>query len=311
MQMLEQFINRPLALRGQCLPMLVSSISSLQHPGYGVRSSYDDDDDDDDDDQMVEGVKVISVGGFLSKRPGPFGSSYSSLRGRIQRALADPSIRGLVLDVDSPGGEVGGLLDFCDFLVRERGGRKPIYSLADSAFSAAYCLASSTNRVYIPRHAGCGSVGISILHCDQSGFDQKAGLKFDYIHAGARKIDGKSHAPLATGVRAEMQAEMDRLSTLLCRTVGRGRNCLPARIADLQAGCLYGGACVPLLADRVGTKDDCIADMLGALGVHPRSKRFSPVFRAELKLAAMRPRPRNQVTVQEAARRLSVLRGTK
>ena len=55
-------------------------------------------------------------------------------------ARDDPGIRGILLDVDSPGGEVGGLFDLADevYAVREQ---KPCYAIAnDEAFSAAYAI---------------------------------------------------------------------------------------------------------------------------------------------------------------------------
>ena len=56
--------------------------------------------------------------------------------------LRDPRIQGILLDVDSPGGEVGGLFDLADEIYDARA-EKPCFAIADDdAFSAAYAIAS-------------------------------------------------------------------------------------------------------------------------------------------------------------------------
>ena len=97
----------------------------------------------------------------------------------------------MLLDVDSPGGEVGGLFDLADevFSVREK---KPCYAIAnDEAFSAAYALASSAHRLFVTSTGGVGSVGVIAIHMDQSGWDEKVGRKYTAVFAGARKNDSR------------------------------------------------------------------------------------------------------------------------
>jgi len=71
--------------------------------------------------------------------------------------LADPRVRGIVLDIDSPGGEAAGLFDLADRIAAARA-IKPIWAVAnDAAFSAAYALAASASCVTLTRTAGVGS----------------------------------------------------------------------------------------------------------------------------------------------------------
>ena len=52
---------------------------------------------------------LVSRSGYLDASSGLL--SYGDIGDAIAAAMDDPSIRGVVLDVDSPGGEVGGLFD--------------------------------------------------------------------------------------------------------------------------------------------------------------------------------------------------------
>jgi capsid assembly protease len=67
----------------------------------------------------VERIAVVSVIGTLVSRSGYLATtsglvSYADIGDAIAAAMDDPTVRGVVLDVDSPGGEVGGLFDLVE-----------------------------------------------------------------------------------------------------------------------------------------------------------------------------------------------------
>jgi len=63
--------------------------------------------------------------------------------------MDDPAVRGVIRDMDSPDGEIGGLFDLVNqigALKKESG--KPLWVVAnESALSAAYAIASTANRL--------------------------------------------------------------------------------------------------------------------------------------------------------------------
>lgn len=136
------------------------------------------------------GIAVIPVFGTLVNRT--FGlsalTSYRRLSADLARAAADPAMRGILLDVDSNDGEAGGVFDLADQVAALRV-VKPVVAVADEAcFSAAYALACGAERLYVTRTGGVGSIGVVALHIDQSGADAQAGLRYEYLSAGARII---------------------------------------------------------------------------------------------------------------------------
>jgi signal peptide peptidase SppA len=182
------------------------------------------------------------------------------IRTMLADARDDPGIRGVLLDVDSPGGEIGGLFDLADevYAVREQ---KPCYAIAnDEAFSAAYALASSAQRLFVTRTGGVGSIGVIAVHMDQSGWDEKMGRKYTAIYAGARKNDFSTHQPLSDDARANLQGEVDRLYEMFVASVARNRDLAPALIRKTDAGLFWGEKAVSAgLADQVGSFDDALA----------------------------------------------------
>jgi hypothetical protein len=102
----------------------------------------------------------------------------------------DAGVRAILLQVDSLGGKTTGGLELSDFIYSIRGA-KPIYAVADDfAFSASYALTSAADRIFITRMGAVGSVGVVVLHTEDSKFNDEQGFKYTYIFKGDRKVDG-------------------------------------------------------------------------------------------------------------------------
>ena len=152
----------------------------------------------------AEKIAVVSVIGTLVSRSGYLDAAsglqaYGDIADAIAAAMDDASVRGVILDVDSPGGEVGGLFDLVEQIQAIRSASaKPLWAVAnESALSAAYAIASTADRLYVTRTGEVGSIGVVAVHVDESGADAKAGLAWTFVFAGERKVDGNAHEPLS------------------------------------------------------------------------------------------------------------------
>jgi len=217
----------------------------------------------------VERVAVISVIGTLVTRSGYLDAgsgllSYRDIGDAISGAMSDPSVRGVVLDLDSPGGEVGGLFDLVERMgaIKSAAG-KPLWAVANElALSAAYAIASAAARLYVTRTGELGSIGVVAVHVDEGGADAKAGLAWSFVFAGDQKIDGNAHEPLSARARAAIQADVDRLYADFCGLVAANRGLTAEAVRATNAAVYRGELAVRAgLADRVGTLDAAIADM--------------------------------------------------
>ena len=212
-----------------------------------------------------DGVAILSIAGALSKRfdwlAAACGfSTYEGLGASLESALADYRVRAILLDVDSPGGQVDGMFDLADRILAARA-RLPVWAVANSvAASAAYALAGSAEKLYLPRLAQVGSIGAVMMHIDQSAQDQARGLKYSAVFSGARKIDGWDHASLSAEARAAMQARVDHCRAALADLVGRqGRMSAKDALATEAAVYSDTDAVDARLADDVRTFDDVLA----------------------------------------------------
>jgi ClpP class serine protease len=113
------------------------------------------------------GDAVIAVHGILVQRAsllfelfGAGSTTYGELVAQLDAADADPAVKRIVLDVDSPGGMVAGLFATLDAIASAK---KPVVARAIAAQSAAYAIAAAADKIEaVGRAAMFGSVGVAV-----------------------------------------------------------------------------------------------------------------------------------------------------
>lgn len=213
----------------------------------------------------AHGVAIIPMMGSLVQRAGGLDAlsgltGYNRVTSQIDAALRDPLVRGIILDVDSPGGEVAGAFELASFIADAS---KPVYAVANElAASAAYLIASAATEIYLPSTAQVGSVGVVLLHQDRSDVVAKSGVRYTPIFAGAKKLDGSSLTPLSEGARLDLQARVDDVYDQFVAAVAERRGLKPAAVRATEAGMLSASRAVEDgFADRIGTLTDAINAM--------------------------------------------------
>lgn len=211
------------------------------------------DDDDEAGRDRVGDIAIISIlNGLTYRGYGWWRTAYIDIREEFRAALADPGVRAIIFDIDSPGGEVAGVFDLVDEIYRARG-TKPIYAMAnETALSAAYAIASAADKVFLSRTACVGSVGVIAVHVDQSKYDQAEGFKYTAVYAGDRKNEFSPHEPLKKEAKNSLQDVVDSFYSLFVETVARNRGLTADEVRDTKARTYSGAEAVVVgLADDV------------------------------------------------------------
>lgn len=250
------WLNRPVMMEQRSFDLL--SLHAGKHPTFknikhAVRNNK-------------KGIAVIPIHGILTKKSEAFDdvlgmTSYEKIREEIEEALIDEEVETIILDIDSPGGEVNGLFDLADFIYEARKSeKKKIVAIAnDDAYSAAYAIASSAEKVFVSRTSGVGSIGIIASHIDQSGFDEKQGIKYTTVFAGNRKNDLNPHEPITSESLESLQEEVDRLYEMFLQLIARNRGLSTEKIRSTEAGLYFGERAIEIgLADEVITYSEFI-----------------------------------------------------
>ena len=218
-------------------------------------------------------IAVVPVYGSLVNRTHGLDAmsgltTYDSIRNDFRAAL-DSNADAIMLDVDSPGGEASGVLDLSDEIYKARG-EKPIYAVAnESAFSAAYAIASAADKIFLSRTGHVGSIGVIAVHQDKSVANEKAGVKYTTIFKGDRKVDLSPNAPLSDEAKMMLEDEVADHYDLFVKTVARNRGIPEAQVKATQAGMFMGEKAVKNnLADEVLAFSDVQSRILADLNVN-------------------------------------------
>lgn len=151
-------------------------------------------------------VAVLPFRGVLANRMSMMGdisggTSYEGFARTFDRAVADPDVKAIILDVDSPGGVVSGVDELSQRIFSARGSKPIIAHVNATGASAAYWSITGADEIILSPSAEVGSIGVMMVHDDVSAALEKAGVKRTLISAGKYKGEGAPFQPLGEEAR--------------------------------------------------------------------------------------------------------------
>ena len=206
------------------------SCTGLEHQlasiDFKALSRYDD--DDGEAAYTVEnGVATIDVRGLLvpetSRDYRSWGvTGYANLADYIQQANDDYTVTSIVLDIDSGGGYVAGLDSITETIYQSA---KPIETfVSGDMYSAAYWLGASTSKVTASKQSGIGSIGVYVVHTEESGWLERYGEKVSLFRSGKWKAAFNSFMPLTDDEKQRLQEGVDESASIFFNHVAAQRN---------------------------------------------------------------------------------------
>lgn len=234
-------------------------------------------------------VAVMPLVGLLSPRADLVaGSSTSggvtadSFGARFDANVEDPSIKAIVLDVHSPGGNAYGI-EALAAKIRAARGTKPIIAQVNSqASSGAYWAISGADEIVLTPGAEAGSIGAYTVHEDISQKLAKDGVATTLIKAGENKAELTNLAPLSEAAREATQKRVNEIYRAFVRDVAAGRGVTAGEVEDrMGQGRMFGPKELIErgMADRVATLEETLA-RLGAGGGARAQQRSRDAFAA-------------------------------
>lgn len=216
-------------------------------------------------------LAVLGLRGIVSHRieavediSGPGGTSTERFGQRLQAALDDPQVGHILIDIDSPGGNVHGVPELA---AQIRSASKPITAVANAtAASAAYWLGSQADEFVVTPSGEVGSVGVFSAHSDLSGALEREGERITLISAGKYKVEGHPFAPLSDEARDAIQSRVDEVYERFVDDVARGRGTTTKAVrVDFGEGrtVTADAALAAGMVDRVETMNETIARLTG------------------------------------------------
>lgn len=161
-------------------------------------------------------VAIIPVKGVIGKNLSELESlcgscDISDVEEMLEECEKDPSIKTIILDIDSPGGTSVGVPELAN---RIKNCSKEVISFTENeCCSAAYWLGSQASSFYATPSSSVGSIGVYIAFPDYSEAYKMEGVKMDVIKAGVYKGAGIPGTSLDDSQREMLQKEVEEIHT--------------------------------------------------------------------------------------------------
>lgn len=204
-------------------------------------------------------VAVIDITGIITK-------SGETIK-LIHTYRDDPSIKAIVIRVDTPGGSVAPVQEIYSELQKID---KPIVaSMGGTAASGGYYVACAADTVMANPGTLTGSIGVIMQFTRMQGLYDKIGLEHQVIKSGEFKDTGSPFRALTEEEQAVLQATVDNVYNQFVDTIFEARQSLLSRpeIVELADGRIFSGqqAMDAKLLDRLGNLPEAI-QLAGELG---------------------------------------------
>ena len=197
-------------------------------------------------------VAVIDIRGIITR-------SDATIK-LIHTYRDDPSIKAMVIRIDSPGGSVAPVQEIYSELEKIE---KPIVaSMGGSAASGGYYIACAADTIVANPGTLTGSIGVIMQFTRMKGLYDKVGLEHQVIKSGEFKDTGSPFRELTEEERSVLQTTVDDVYNQFVDTIfeARGDQLTRAEVAELADGRIYSGkqALEAKLLDQLGNLPDAI-----------------------------------------------------
>jgi protease-4 len=223
----------------------------------------------------VAGLFVISVGGLSRGEGGPalFGPRVAivELEGvilevddivRELKAHRDnPTVKAVVLRINSPGGVVAPTQELHDAVIRLRQVGKPVVaSLGSVAASGGYYVAVACDQIYANPGTLTGSIGVIMQLANLEQLLKKVGVDYVVVKAGQFKDVGNVARAMTPDERRVMQALLDDVHGQFISAVADGRKLPREDVVRFADGRVFSGVQAKGLhmIDALGGLEDAV-----------------------------------------------------
>jgi len=180
----------------------------------------------------------------------------------LERYAKDPSVLGIVLRIDSPGGAVVPAQEIYEAVNRLRttDGKKVVVSMGTVAASGGYYIAAASDKIVASPGTLTGSIGVIMEIPNVEGLMKKVGVESIVIKSGSHKDTGSPFRAMKPEERALLPSVLDDVHHQFIEAVARGRGLEVVDGTRLADGRVFTGrqAQAAGLVDQLGDLRDAI-----------------------------------------------------
>ena len=179
---------------------------------------------------------------------------------QLQRLRRDPSIKAIVIRVNSGGGGAAASQEIYREVARTAKVKPVVGSMGGVAASGGYYLLAPCTKIVASPASLTGSIGVILNITDAQKLLQKLGVRVESVRAGNLKGAGMISRPLSDAERANLQEVIDQTHRQFIADVARARHMPYDKVAALANGGVYTGAKAKQLGlvDVMGNFEDAV-----------------------------------------------------
>jgi protease IV len=179
----------------------------------------------------------------------------------LRQHRENPSVKAVVIRINSPGGVVAPTQEVYDALRRVREAGKPVVaSLGAVAASGGYYIAVGADQIYANPGSLTGSIGVIMQLANLDSLMKKVGVDYVVVKAGAFKDIGNIARPMTAEERRVLQTLLDDVHGQFIDAVAKGRKLPREQVAQFADGRVFSGtqALSLKMVDALGGLEDAV-----------------------------------------------------
>lgn len=223
-----------------------------------------------EDGDSTEKIVKLTVDGTIASggSSGLFASegyNHENFMEQLKAIQEDKSVKGIFLEVNSPGGGVYESAEIAKTLKDIRTDRKiPMYvSMKNTAASGGYYISAQADKIFATDETVTGSIGVIMSGLNYSGLLEKLGVEDTTVKSGALKDMGSSTRPPTKEDQEVLQAYIDSAYNRFVKVVSEGRHKTESEVKQIADGRIYDGAQAKEigLVDEIAYPEDALKAM--------------------------------------------------
>ncbi|MDU2201866.1 MAG: signal peptide peptidase SppA [Anaerococcus hydrogenalis] len=205
-------------------------------------------------------IAVLSYEGAIGD-----GQVYDDFMARLDDVYDDDSVKGVIMQVNSPGGAVYNSEQIANKIKKIQKDKKiPVFTVMKTmAASGGYYISAPTDRIYASNETLTGSIGVIMSSKSFQGLFEKYGIKEQNITTGKMKDAGSIGKDMTDEQKKYFQDLINSSFDRFIKVVSQGRSMKEDKVRKLADGRVYDGSQAKSngLVDKIGDMDLALEDM--------------------------------------------------